>query len=355
MNRLRLGVIGAGGIARRRTIPEIVRDLDNVVVSSVMDIDAGAAEQVAGQFGVPHHCDTESELLARDDVDAVYIATPQNVHCRQTIMAAQAGKHVVCEKPMAVSLDECRRMQAACQEAGVKFMVGFSMRYNVYNQKAVELARAGQFGQLVMGRAQLTCWYPPIPGAWRQDVSISHGGSLIDMGTHCLDLLEQIMGVPVRDVFAFQNRLTHAYPTEVEDTSTVLVRFANNAHGIVDNYFNLPDAAAQNSLEVHGTGGSLIGRGTIGQDPTGEMMTIFHQQGAYDAGQVRDSEPQRQEYHLEGKGIYGTLMGKFAEAVLSDAEPEISFADGAHSVALVEAIYKSAREGRVVSLEEVEG
>lgn len=355
MSNLRLGVIGAGGIACRRTIPEVVRDLDNVAIASVMDINPATAEQVAKEFDVPHYCSTEAELLDRDDVDAVYIATPQNAHCKQALMAAEAGKHVLCEKPMAVSVAECRRMEAACKEAKVKFMLGFCMRYNAYNQKALDLARAGKFGQFVMGRAQLTCWYPPIPGAWRQDISVSHGGSLLDMGTHCLDLLEQIMGASVREVFAFQNRLTHDYPTEIEDTSTVLARFENNAHGIVDTYFNLPDAAAQNSLEIHGTTGSLIGKGTIGQDPTGEMFTIFHEQGAYNANQVRDTKPEHEEYHLEGKGIYGTLVGKFAEAVLNDTEPEISFADGIHSAKVVAAIYQSAREGRAARVDEIGG
>ena len=355
MSELRLGVIGAGGIAYRRTIPEVVRDLDDVTVTSVMDINPEAAEKVAREFSVPHHCTTAAELLSRDDVDAVYIATPQNMHCEQTIMAAEAGKHVICEKPMAVSVEQCRQMEEACTKAGVAFMLGFSMRYNVYNEKAMELARAGKFGQFVMGRGQLTCWYPPIPGAWRQDVSISHGGSLMDMGTHCLDLLEQIMGTKIQQVFAFQDLLAHDYPTEIEDTSTVTMRFENGAHGIVDNYFNLPDAAAQNSLEIHGTKGSLIGRGTIGQDPTGEMFTIFHEQGAYDAGQVRDSEPEREEYQLSGKGIYGSLVGRFAHAVADDLEPEISFGDGIHSVKVVQAIYKSAQEGRVVRVDEIHG
>jgi predicted dehydrogenase len=193
MRKVRWGVIGAGGIAQRRTIPEAVRDANNIELVSVMDVDAGRARQVAEKFGVTHWCTSEAELLARD-LDAVYIATPQNAHARQVIQAAQAGKHILCEKPIAVSLAEVDQMEAAIRRAGVKFMLGFCMRYNVYNKKARELVQAGALGQMVMGRAQLTCWYPPIPGAWRQDRSISHGGALIDMGTHGLDLLEWIQG-----------------------------------------------------------------------------------------------------------------------------------------------------------------
>src|ERR1035437_4787667 len=142
---------------------------------SVMDISAERAQAVAQQFGIPHWCTTEKELL-RQSVDAVYIATPPNMHCRQVILAAKAGKHILCEKPVAVSIREIARMQAACQAAQVKFMLGFCMRNNVYHKKARELIQSGTLGQMVMGRAELTCWYPPIPEAWRQDIALSGGG-----------------------------------------------------------------------------------------------------------------------------------------------------------------------------------
>ena len=121
------------------------------------------------------------------------------------------------------------------------------------------------------------------------------------MGTHCLDLLEWIMDSDIVEVTGFQDLLVHKYPTKIEDTSTIVVRFRNGAHGIIDNYFNMPDAAAQNALELFGTKGSIIARGTIGQDPTGQMFSILQaQETGYDANQVRNVEANRQEYHLEG-------------------------------------------------------
>lgn len=348
MKKIKWGVIGAGGIALRRTIPEAVRDAHNLELVSVMDIDRDRARAVAEKFGVPHSCTTEAELLAQD-LDAVYIATPQNQHARQTLQAAQAGKHILCEKPIAVSLAEVDQMETAVQRAGVKFMLGFCMRYNVYNKKARELVQSGALGQMVMGRAQLTCWYPPIPGAWRQDVAISHGGSLIDMGTHGLDLLEWIQGTRIVEVVGFQDLLTHAYPTRIEDTSTVIVRFANGAHGIIDNYFNLPDAAAQNALELHGTKGSLLATGTIGQDPTGKMFTILQpEETGYDPNQVRDVPVDRQEYHFQGIGLYGQMVAMFADCILEDRTPPISLEDGRHSVRVVETIYRAVKEKRVL-------
>lgn len=348
--KIKWGVIGAGGIAARRTIPEFVKMSSNAELVSVMDIDKDRAEAVAKQFDVPHWCDTEAETL-KQDIDAVYIATPQNVHCRQVIHAAQAGKHILCEKPIAVSLEEVDQMEAAVKSAGIKFMLGFCMRNNVYNTKARELVQSGALGQVVMGRAQLTCWYPPIPGAWRQDASISHGGSLIDMGTHCLDLLEWIMGARICEVTGFQDLMTHAYPTKIEDASTILVRLSNGAHGIVDNYFNLPDAAAQNSLEFHGTKGSIIGQGTIGQDPTGRMFSIIQpQETGYNADQVRDVEVKREDYNFEGIGLYGQMITRFSECIANDTQPPVTLDDGRHSVKVVDAIYRAVTEKRVVEV-----
>ena len=349
-HQIKWGVIGCGGIAARRTIPEFKKMVSNAELVSVMDIDPERAKAVARQFEVPHCCATEAELLAQD-VDAVYIATPPNAHCRQTVQAAQAGKHVLCEKPIAITVAEVDQMEAACAKAGVKFMLAWCMRQNVYHKKMRELVQAGALGRMVMGRAQLTCWYPPIPGAWRQDAAIGHGGALIDMGTHCLDLLEWILDSPVAEVAGFQDQLVQKYATPVEDTSTIVVRFRNGAHGIIDNYFNIPDAAAQNALELFGTKGSIIARGTIGQDPTGHMFSIIQpQETGYSANQVRNVEVARQEYNLQGIGIYGQMITLFTDCISRNTEPPTSLANGRHSVKVVDAIYRAARERRVVQV-----
>ena len=349
-DKVRWGVIGGGGIAARRTIPEFKKMAKAGELVAVMDINPETSEKVARQFDIPFYCSTEKELLEHE-IDAVYIATPQNVHCQQVIQAAEAGKHILCEKPIAITVEEVDLMEKAVRDADVKFMLGFCMRNNVYNRKARELVQAGSLGQMVMGRAQLTCWYPPIPGAWRQDASISHGGCLIDMGTHCLDLLEWIMGSEIVEVAGFQSLMTHKYPTGIEDSSTIEVRFASGAHGIVDNYFNLSDAAAQNSLELHGTKGSIIGQGTIGQDPTGKMFSIIQaQETGYNADQVRNIEASRVEYNFEGKGLYGQMIEEFSNCILAGKEPPVTLKDGRHSVNLVNSIYKAVKEKRVVDV-----
>lgn len=350
-DKIKWGVIGCGGIAARRTIPEFKQMVSNAEIVSVMDISGARAKEVAEQFDIAHHCDNEAELLARD-LDAVYIATPQNVHSRQAIQAAKAGKHILCEKPIAITVDEVDRMEAACKENNVKFMLAWCMRQNVYNKKAKEIVQSGSLGKIVMGRAQLTCWYPPIPGAWRQDIKISHGGALLDMGTHGLDLLEWIMESEITEVTGFQDKLVHDYPTAVEDTSTIVVRFDNGAHGIIDNYFNVPDAAARNSLELFGTKGSVIANGTIGQDPTGEMFSVLQpEETGYSANQVRNVDVNREQYNFEGIGLYGQMITILSDCIKNDTEPPATFANGRHSVKVVDAIYKAIREKTVVKVE----
>lgn len=345
------GVIGAGGHADRRVIPESLEAAPNAEFVALMDIDPKALERVVSKYRPRYQYATEEELLANPEVQAVYIATPQNAHCRQVILAAQHGKHVLCEKPMAVSLQEADAMIEACDRAGVKLGVDYNMRFHAYNLKARELVAEGKLGQLVMGRAQLTCWYPPIPGAWRQDIDISHGGSLIDMGTHCIDLLEYIMGTEVEAVTGFQATNVHSY--NVEDTSTVLLRFANGAHGIVDNYFAVPDEAAKNFLEIYGTRGAIHASGTVGQDPSGEMTsTLVAGERGYAANQERDQDVGAivTEYDLDPQWTYGTVVRLFSQAVEEDTAPPVPAEVGYHNLEIVLAAYEAVASGNVVTL-----
>ena len=139
MKKVKWGVIGAGGIARRRTIPEIVASAKKSQLVGVMDVNGKIAREVAQEFKVPFTARDERELLAQDDIDAVYIASPPNHHCRQVLLAAKAGKHVLCEKPLGMSARECERMIEACAQEGVKFMVAFMMRFQALHQKARDL------------------------------------------------------------------------------------------------------------------------------------------------------------------------------------------------------------------------
>ncbi len=345
------GVIGAGGIADRRTIPEMVKVADNSELVALMDLSPDAVKRVAAKYGVSATYTDEEDLLSDPQVEAVYIATPQNAHHRQVLAAAKHGKHNFCEKPMATSLSDAEEMIAACDKAGVLLGFDYMMRFNIHNQKIREYVQSGALGRPVMGRAELTCWFPPIPGAWRQKREIAYGGSLIDMGSHCLDLLEWIFDSRISEVFAFHDNLVHPY--DVEDTSTTVLRFENGAHGIVDNYFNVPDEAARNLLEVYGTQGSILAAGTVGQDPTGTFTTRLAPAGqGYSANQVRDADAgvKTETHEYEGIAMYGTMVRLFSQAIMDGGQPPVPAEVGYHNLKVLLAIYEAARSGKPVKI-----
>ncbi len=344
---IKWGVIGAGGIADRRTIPEGIIGAEKAELVAVQDIDAQRIEEVAAKYGVAKYT-TEYDLLNDDNVEAVYIATPNQLHHGQVLAAAAAGKDVLCEKPLALTLADCEEMVAACQDAGVKLGINFMMRFHACHTAIKDLIEAGDLGTPVMGRAELTCWYPPIPGAFRQDPALGGGGAFADMGNHCVDLLEMFFGRTER-VSCFIGNLVQDYPAE--DTAVALLEFQSGAKGIVDALFNVPDAAARNALEVYGSKGSVVAFGTIGQASGGSITTVLETgDKQYDAAQARDEDPS-QIIEPEPVNIYAAHINAFCDAIENDTVPPISGEDGIWSHKVIEACYKSAQTGAAVDIE----
>ncbi|MCX7885676.1 MAG: Gfo/Idh/MocA family oxidoreductase [Verrucomicrobiae bacterium] len=343
--KVKWGVVGSGGIARRRTIPEGIVPASNATLVAVFDPDSKANEAVAAQFGA--RAVNSLEELLRCDIDAVYIASPPAVHRAQTIASAKAGKHVLCEKPLGLTVGDAEAMIAACRRARVLLGTAFMMRFHAQHQAALKIIRDGQLGKPVFGRAQLSCWYPPIKGAWRQDPKTGGGGALMDMGGHCIDLLEMFFG-PVRAVSCLINRTVHRYRSE--DSAVATLFFKNGALGVVDTFFCMPDEASENRLELYGTLGSILAKGTIGQGASGEMIAVLKQTpSGYDAQQARAA----------GGGIpicptpvntYRAEIEEFSAAILEKRQPSNSARLGLQSQRVLAACYRSARTGKVVTL-----
>jgi len=339
-------VWGSGGIARRRTIPEGIVKAKNVELTAVFDVNPAANAEVAAQFGAKA-CATEEELLG-SDAGIIYVATPASLHCSQVKLAAAAGKHVLCEKPLGMTVVESDEMLEACASAGLKLGTGFMMRFHSQHQAALELVREGRLGTLVFGRAQLSCWYPPIDGAWRQVPGQGGGGSLMDLGGHCIDLLELFFG-RTRNVCCLTGNLVQNYASE--DTAAVLLEFTSGAKGVVDCLFCVPDSSSLNRLEIYGSLGSILAEGTIGQGEAGTMMARLEgSAGAYEPQQRRDS----------GGGImvspapvnmYKAEVEAFSQAVIDDKPPLVSGEDGRWSQAVLAACYESAKTGARVTLQ----
>ncbi|MCC7499141.1 MAG: Gfo/Idh/MocA family oxidoreductase [Bryobacterales bacterium] len=349
---VRWGVVGCGGIAARRTIPEVTRCAANARICAVMDVRADVACEVASRFGIESVCRTEEELLAKD-IDAVYIATPPHLHAAQVARAAGAGKHVLCEKPLVLTVEEAHAIAAAATRSAVRIMPAYCMRFHSQHARARATLQSGRWGPLVLARAQLTCWYPPMAGAWRQNLALGGGGSFIDMGTHCLDLIEWISGEHVVEVCGMQGQRVQRYGDLVEDVSAVLVRLSGGAQGMIDNCFCVPDAASRNRLELYCAAGAFLAEGTIGQESCGSSTAIFHPQERYDAQQARSEEPLIERYDARGKGLYAEMVGAFSAAILEGAPAPIPLADGVRLLRAVRAVYLSVEQGRTVRLDEV--
>jgi len=345
---VRWGVIGAGGIAQRRTIPEGIIPSPDAELVAVQDVVEDAVKEVAAKFSVANAFTREADLLALEQVDAVYIATPTNVHAAQVKAAAAAGKHVLCEKPLGMTQQEVEEQIQVCRDVGVKLGTNFMMRMHACHARLKQMIQAGELGTPVFGRAELTCWYPPIPGAFRQDPALGGGGSLIDMGNHCIDLLEFLLG-KVKQVSCFTGNLIQDYKSE--DTAIASLRFESGAMGFVDNMFNVPDAAARNALEVYGSKGSVTAFGTIGQDSGGSLSAVIEKGDKdYDAAQVREPGAEEETITPEVVNMYQAHIDAFCKAIQTDAEPPITGEDGLWSHKVIEACYESARTGRIVDV-----
>jgi len=343
------GVIGCGGIARRRMIPALGECRKSRLVA-VMDANREATDAVAAETGVKGYY-TDGEILSAPDVQAVYIATPVFLHRDQVLKAAAAGKHILLEKPLAISLEYAQDIMDACRKAGVFLAEGYMMKFHALNTKAKEMVEQGQIGKPVYARAQLTCWYPDMPGAWRQDPKLGGGGALMDMATHCYDLLEYIVGSKIKEVFAFTSTQTFKYA--VDDSSTTLLRFENGAQAAVEAFFNIPDAAGLGRLEVYGNKGSLLAEGTIGQSPNGRMLACISDDAlGYDAQQARDSlEVAAREVSYTPVNMYAAELDAMSASIEAGTPPAISTPEeGYHILQVAKAAYESSRTGQKVVL-----
>ena len=344
-NRITWGVVGSGGIARRRTIPEGIVASDQAELRMVYDVNAALNGEVARQFGAVAAANLDD--LWKSDVDAVYIASPPLFHIEQVLAAAEAGKHVLCEKPLGMTVEEAEQMMAACCRAGVRLGVGLMMRFHAYHREALRMVEAGRLGKLVLGRAQLSCWYPPMSGAWRQDPALGGGGSLSDMGGHTIDLLEMFFG-PTKEVFCRTGHLVHSYASE--DSAVVLMTFESGALGMIDTFFCMPDTASKNQLEIYGSRGSILAEGTIGQSPDGTMVAHLEENDTqYDAQQARDAAG-GVNITPEPVNTYRAEIDDFCLAVREGRDPVCSGAVGLRNSRVLAACYQSARTGNTVAV-----
>ena len=347
MKKLRFGIIGAGGIADRRTIPGMML-ASNVEVTAVMEINAAHAEAIRAKYNAKSAY-TSAEALVRDpEVDAVYIASPVVCHKEQAMLAADNGKHILLEKPIAMNADEGEQLLSYCADKGVMVAAGFMMRFGAHVMTMRRSVAEGKIGQVVNGYSQFTLWLPREEGNWRQVKAKSGGGCLMDMGVHCIDLMEYIIGSRVCEVGAFNN--TVAFDYDVEDSSTVILRMQNGAQCVVQTNFNIPDEVSRWRLEFFGTRGRLMGDTVIGQNDGGTLNAVFLD-GVSGYSATQDHSDMKGEM-LEGDfgNMYTREVESFADSILNGKPLEVPASDALHVQRVVEAAYISSSEHRLVTV-----
>jgi len=350
MNVVRWGVIGAGGIARRRTIPEGILNATGAQLTAVQDVKPGLAQEVARQFSVPRAYEKTNDILKDDNVDAVYIAVPVCHHKDIFLQAVEAKKHILIEKPLGVTLSEAEEMADAAGESDLCAMEGYMMKFHPLHEHARRRIAEGKLGKVVCMRGQLSCWYPPIEGAWRQIPDQGGGGAIMDMATHVYDLMQYFMGEDISEVQAFVDSVVQDYA--VEDSSLTIVRFPGGCQGMIDAYFNLRDEAVPRRLEIYGDSGAILAEGTIGQGG-GTMRELLMSSGAgYDASQKRATEAAGfQEVKVLERNMYQAEVEYLTNCILRGEEPEINtIDDGVQVMKVAHAAYKSAKSGKCVEV-----
>jgi len=321
MTVLNWGLIGAGDIARKRIAPAL-RDLPGCNLVAVNRARAALAEEFAREFGAEKWFADWEELLADDEIKAVYIATPVFLHAAQTVKAAEAGKHVLCEKPMALNVAECDRMIAACRANNVRLGIAYYRRFYPVIRRAKEIIKTGALGKITLAQINAFEFFNPSPTHsryWLLEKEKSGGGPMMDFGCHRLEVLTNLFG----NVMELKSLVSNAvFGREVEDTASVLLQFDGGtcANLTVTHAAREP----QDTLDIFGTEGSI-------------HIPVLN--GA--ELKLRTGDEEKTEFHAPHVNFHQPLIEDFTQAVLNDREPLMTGEIGREMARLEERIYRS--------------
>lgn len=318
--KLRWGLIGCGDIAQKRIAPAL-RDSSVCELVAVSRAQAHLAESFAAQFGAQKWYANWPELVSDREIDAIYVATPVHVHAEQTIAAAAAGKHVLCEKPMAMNVAECDRMIVACRANHVKLGIAYYRHFYPVIERIKTVIESGEIGKPVLAQINAFEWFnPPAdhPRSWLLKREVAGGGPMFDFGCHRIEVLLHIFG-EITQVTA-QTAKT-LFDREVEDTAAALFKFASGACG----QLTVSHAARepQDTLDVFGSQGSIHVPGLN----AGHMRVIAAN------GERTEALPLAENFHQP-------LIEDFVAAILNGRKPAVSGEVGRAVALIEEEIYK---------------
>jgi len=327
---LQWGVVGASTIGREWMVPAINAQPDSTV-AAVASSDPGRGEHYANQFGIPKVYSALADLLVDPAIDAVYIGTTNELHEPQALAAVSAGKHVLCEKPLALSLDGARKMLAAASAAGVVIGTNHHLRTAATHRTMRELVRTGAVGRPLAARVFHAVYLPPHLQGWRIDRPEAGGGVILDITVHDADTLRFVLSDEVVEVTAMSASQGMGR-AGLEDAVMGVMRFRDGVIAQFHDAFTAPHAYT--GFEVHGTEGSLYGRDVMTQRPTG---TVTLRRGGSE-----------ERIPVEHENLYERSVRCFNAATRGEGEPAASGVDGLRSLAVALAVRESAQTGRSV-------
>jgi 1,5-anhydro-D-fructose reductase (1,5-anhydro-D-mannitol-forming) len=326
---VRWGLIGASTIAREWVIGAIRATGGEVL--SVMSSSPERARDYAAENGIAKPVTDIAALLADTEIDAVYISTTNELHCAQAVAAAQAGKHILCEKPLALSLDDAHAMAKAAEAAGVVLATNHHLR-NAASHTAMRVAiAAGRIGKPLSARVFHAVYLPPHLQGWRLDKPQAGGGVILDITVHDTDTLRYVLGRNPVEVIAF-SQAGGMGKEGLEDAVMGVMRFEDEI--IAQFHDGFTTKYAETGFEVHGTEGSLIGRNVMTQRPDG-TVTLRNAEGEH-------------ELPVAGGNLYETALAAFHAAVSGAGKPSATAEDGIWSLATGLAVAQAARSGVAV-------
>ncbi|SDM57899.1 Predicted dehydrogenase [Catalinimonas alkaloidigena] len=342
--RVGYALVGLGHL----TLEELLPAFGECARSKPVALVSGSPEKmqrVAQQYGIkPENCynyETYDQLKDNPEVQAIYIVLPNGMHAEYTIRGAEAGKHILCEKPMANTPEECEAMIAACQRAQRLLMVAYRIQYEATNRLVRDLVRNQHYGKVKYIEA-FNGQSSANPDHWRHKIALAGGGALPDIGLYCLNTIRFLLGEEPTEVFAYQYS-TPGDPLfrEVEEMVSWQMRFPS---GLVTNSATHYQAHESRRYRV------MAERGWMNMDAAfayqGQQLAISYAEG---------QQERTEEVQLPVKNQFAAEIDHFSTCILEGKRPYTPGEEGLQDHRIMAAIYQSAREGRPVALPHIEG
>ncbi|QEG35362.1 Gfo/Idh/MocA family protein [Bythopirellula goksoeyrii] len=344
---LGIAIVGTGMISQFHS--RAIAEVRGAKLVACCDRIAERAEAFASEVGCTAYSDLK-KMLADPAVDAVSVATPSGAHMEPAVAAAKAGKHVIVEKPLEITLQRCDRIIDACEKSGVKLATIFPSRFHDSSVKMKRAVDEGRFGRLTLGDAYVK-WFRTQEyydsGAWRGTWKLDGGGALMNQAVHTVDLLTWLMG-PVTEIQAQIATLAHER-IEVEDVATATLKFANGALGVIEASTAVYPGYLKR-IELHGDQGTAV------LEEEDLKVWDFAKKTRADAAILKAMKESRStgggaaDPSAIGHHGHAAQFRDFVSAIKEDRSPAVDGPEGRRSVEIVVGIYKAAKSGKTVKL-----